>query len=218
MTSPSAYALLASLPAMPVDWRQEHLPVSEPRLEERLGLLPPASAELAITLGRLARDEAQGDDLAWLAALDDLTQRLAPGLGRQLALLIVDHRLLVAGVRRQNRGQEPPPAAGTWGRWLAMHWQEPGFGLGLRFPWLLELTALLQAGATGAAQELACQVLWQELDRLRPAHPFHLEAVLLYVVRWQVVAAWAGRDTAAGGERLAELVEATLGEYVHLFP
>ena len=46
---------------------------------------------------------------------------------------------------------------------------------------------------------------------------FTFEAVVLYLIRWEVVTRWIRRDAEAGQQRFAQLVSESMGAYADMF-
>ena len=43
------------------------------------------------------------------------------------------------------------------------------------------------------------------------------EAVVLYLIRWEIVFRWTSRDAAAGQEKFERLVAEAMGQYASMF-
>jgi hypothetical protein len=48
-------------------------------------------------------------------------------------------------------------------------------------------------------------------------YQFSFEAVLLYLIRWEIVYRWTRRDAAVGQEKFERLVNEAMGEYANMF-
>ncbi|MBS1202674.1 MAG: hypothetical protein H6R22_1183, partial [Chromatiaceae bacterium] len=110
----------------------------------------------------------------------------------------MEMRTLLAAQRWRRWGEARPPGAGWgYGRWVAQierYWQEPGFRLERVFPWVTESERLLRADDSLGLERLNLSVNWAHLDRMSEGHWFDFEAVVLYVLRWDLIARWTGQD------------------------
>ena len=60
------------------------------------------------------------------------------------------------------------------------------------------------------------------IDQAHPfelAHPMHFtfEAVVLYLIRWEILYRWTRRDAAAGQQKFDQLVAEAMGEYAEMW-
>ncbi len=131
-------------------------------------------------------------------------------------------RTLVAGLRRRHRGETTPPATNDWGygRWLermTRYWQEPGLRLERVFPWVFEADRLLSNGNPLATERLILRETWRHLDRIGEDHYFDFDAVVIYVMRWDLVDRWTRYHGEKALHRFHGLVEQGLAGYGSLF-
>lgn len=213
------YAMLVtSLPHMATLFGAEQTPISRLRLDQRLRLLEPDdAARLALIEDLVAWDrmplgstdaEVVEEAIRTLDALDD--DFLGEVVGWRLEL-----RTIIAALRRRRLGLEPPDPDRTWGfgrhvSFIGRHWTEPGFGLGGALPWIGEAAELLSTGQTVALERLLLGLAWDHLGRLGADHHFDFEAVVVYVLRWQLVARWTAHAAAAATQRFERLVDDAL--------
>ena len=69
-----------------------------------------------------------------------------------------------------------------------------------------EARALLVAGASVELERLLLDVVWRDLERRSEGHEFDFEAVLLYCLRWEVIARWTRYTSEAATTRFDHLV------------
>lgn len=223
MSGPDAYVMLvSSLPSSERLFVAKQPPLSRLRLERRLSVLTPDDAEI------LARIEAL---LSWSAydrqsALSTLTARaksllndLTQSTLRAIVAERMDLRTAVAALRMRHGGASAPSAPWGFGKWtnhIATHWSDPVFGLGKSMPWLQEAGKLLEKGDPLALQRHLLDVTFRQLQRHSARHNFDFEAVVIYVLKWNIFDRWSKADSAAAAQRFSELSEEALKNFPQL--
>ena len=234
MSDPNAYTMLmASLPLHGALFAAKQTPLSRLKLERRLRVLTPEDRESL----RLVEDLLRWDRLSMALSEAEFVARARKTMAlienETLRGIIRDRlelRTCVAALRRRRRGEGPPRPGtsrdGAWGysRWLghiARNWREPAFRLEGVFPWLREAERLLRQGDARHLERLLLEQVWINLGRAANDHLFDFEAVVIYVLRWNVIERWTTHDGEAAKVRFAALVDAvlmdaTLGEHARL--
>ncbi len=209
--------LLTSLPYHGPLFGAKQTPLSRIRLDQRLKLLEPEDAGCLRTLMRIldwTRQDPDRADAEAMAEAAPLVASIAHPFVRDLATWRLEYRTLIAALRRRQRG-EPLPSDEHWGfgRWrgrIRRNWTEPAFRLEGAFPWLPEAARLSAAGDALGLERLLLGVVWSHLDRISDGHPFDFEAVVIYVLRWDLIARWTSYEADAAERRFDELVAAGL--------
>ena len=221
MGDPNQYTMLmASLPYHGALFAAKRTPINRIKLDARLRVLAPEHRRILdliedtllwyrLPLG-LEEAEILARDRKAMAEIESETLR-------QVIRDRLELRTCMAALRRRFAGEAAAPAGRDWGygRWLnhiARNWSEPGFRLEGAFPWLREADRLLRDGDTLGLERLVLAALWQSLGRHTAAHEFDFEAVVIYVLRWNVIDRWTRYDSAAAVRRFTGLVESALGE------
>jgi hypothetical protein len=211
--------LVASLPALPRHFEVDRDPITRPRLQERLKLLPP---EDAAVLRRLI------DFLAWDRQPLDRTdeevvghyEALTPTIGNRLIRNLIDDRVelrtIVSGLRRRRAQLPPPVGIDPWATHVRRNWNHPEFHLQTRHPWIGPFQQLVDAGDVKEAERLLFSVSWERWSRLAAGYHFSFETVVLYLARWEIIDRWTSRDAARGRQRFEQLIVETLGEHGRL--
>lgn len=225
MSDPNAYVMLmSSLPSPEALFLAKQPPLSRLKLDQRLRVLEPEDAE---TL-RLVEDALQWDRLPISMTEEEVVARVRralSGIENETLQQIIHDRLelrtVVAALRRRRRGEGPPAPGTCWGvgRWvghIARNWTEATFRLDRVFPWLREADKLMKAGDTVALERLLLQQAWKKLVRLAGEHEFDFEAVVIYVLKWNIVDRWGRYNGEAAMKRFEDLVDASLGDYAAL--
>ena len=204
--------LLTSLPHLGPLFETRQTPISKPALDRRLRALEPADRAVlervtgVLTWSRLGLDEPD-------ARLVDRAEAVLRQIEHPtLRAAIVDRlelRTAVAALRARRQGR-PRPATPTWGfgrtaRIATRRWDEPHLGLERLQRWLPEARTLLEAGDARGLERLILGIVWRRLGRLAREHAFDLEAVVLYVLSWQIQDRWTRQDRAAATARFRTL-------------
>ncbi len=225
MSDPDAYVMLiASLPSPEALFFEKQPPLSRHKLERRLRVLAPEDAEAL----RLVEDALDWRQLPITMSEQDVIDRGRAGLARlrnptlrSIVRRRLEIRTCVAALRRRARGEEPPPPGTPWGfgRWvghIARNWSEPGFRLDGAFPWVRQADGLMRQGDTIALKRLLLQQAYKDLQRQTGEHLFDLEAVVIYVLKYNIVDRWGRYNAEAAARRFEDLTLAGLGAYANL--
>lgn len=221
-TAPRYTVLMASLPPLGGLFEARSPAISLLKLQSRLTLLHPDDRHtldlMAGFLSQAVRDDeslAGPIDARLLQSARGFFAEVANPTLRQLVAHRLDLRTILAALRRRHRGESEPPTGQAWGfgPWVASierRWKEPAFGLEAVFPWIPEVSRLLEAGDLVALERSLFAVIWKDLDRLGFGHRFDFEAVVIYLARWALVDRWSHYDAGAAVERFDALVNAAL--------
>jgi hypothetical protein len=210
--------LINSLPDHGPLFRATVTPLSRINLRQRLTLLEPPDAHTLSQVADLLDWNRHGIERSD-ADIVESARAVLPSLGSEFVRDLVEWRLqlrsLIAALRRRRNGEEVPGPKVPWGygRWLPSirrHWHEPHFGLERVFPWLPEAREYVDNGNALALERLLLATTWTYLERLSEGHEFDFEAVLIYVMRWDLVARWICYQKKRGTERFDEMVEDAL--------
>ncbi len=212
--------LISSLPHMPPHFDVERLPITWPRLQERLKLLTEEDARVLDRLANFLTWDCQPLDRTddeVIAEYDRLMGILQNPLVVKLVNQRMNVRTIVSAIRRRRDGAGPPPGVGDLVEPIRRNWQQPSFQLQLRYPWIEEFTTLMLAGEAVQAERLLFEITWKTWCQMAAEEfSFSFESVLLYVARWSIIDRWTSRDARAGRARFDQLIEETLGEYANL--
>ncbi len=220
MTDSHRYAMLMNtLPYHGSLFAAKQTPLSRLRLQQRLRLLEPEDATRLATVSQLldwTHQEQARSDIEIMAWARDQVAEIDNAFARDLVVWRLELRTLIAALRRRHHG-EPSPHNNRWGfgRWLGQirrNWSEPGFRLEGVFPWLAEAERHIVANDALALERLLLGVVWSHLERISDGHYFDFEAVVIYLMRWDLIARWTSHDGDEAERRFAELVDAALAD------
>jgi len=207
--------LISSLPYHESLFGARRTPLSRIRLRQRQHLLDEADLACLRVVADLLDWSHQGmerRDEEITARARAVLPTLENAFARDLVAWRLELRTVSAALRRRHRGQAAPSADDSWGygRWLGhigRHWSEPQFRLERVYPWLSEARTLLEAGDTLGMERLLLNANWEHLDRVAVGHEFDFEAVLIYSLRWDLVARWTGYRADEAAVRFEEMLE-----------
>lgn len=214
------YTLLASLPAMPADYRQPHVPISRPRLENRLSMLDDESLAFVDRLfSLLAFDTSAAEqcDPKRQALYTRIVQAMPDQAIQELVDLLIDATDIAAALRARLQKKEPPAMLGRYSDHIKRHWRHPQFNLGLRFSWINTVGQLLKNERVVQAETVLYQALWQQLRRHGGRHHFSLPALITYLIQWHLIGRWSMREEKAGTKRFTSLLDEAMNGYDTLF-
>jgi hypothetical protein len=217
--------LITSLPFHGPLFGARHTPLSRLRLEQRLRVLDPADDRCLRRLTEILdfiHHSMTLTDADLVRRTRALEAELPSEMLRGLLRFRMEMRTLLAAQRRRRRGETAPPREPGWGygRWVGQierNWLEPGFRLERVFPWVGEAERLLRSDDSLGLERLKLAVTWAHLDRMAEGHWFDFEAVVIYVLRWDLIARWTGQDGEAALARFDDLTVAGLGHQADLF-
>lgn len=200
-------------------------PLSRLKLESRLKVLTEHHAEqLELVTGTVHWKWLQEmtSDEETVALANRNLERIELPLLQDIVRQRLELRTVIAALRRRKRGDEAPRPSekSGFGRWLPQisnHWSDPHFRLERAFPWLPQANRLLEAGDSLALERLLLSTLWDQLGRAAQTHYFDFEAVVIYVLRWDLIARWTSYNARDAAQRFAGLIDDGLGDAVKLF-
>jgi len=124
-------------------------------------------------------------------------------------------RTIIAAIRRRKLNltiteQQDSFGFGEVSAVIKKNWQVDDFSLAYRFPWIKEANQLFNNNETLALEKLLLNLSWQHYERLSQGHYFDFEAVIIYVLRWNIINRWAQNDEKKAMQQFELLVEQAL--------
>lgn len=222
MGSNRYYTLVGSLPALPRHFAEaERVPVSRVRLDELLKMLDDQDQQVVKRMGDFLLWDRQSLDLTdqdVCRQYDLLMAETSNLFARRIIEQVMNQRTIVASLRRRRLGQGPPPGVGPWLKHIEQHWKQPDFGFASRMPWVTQVAERLASDTPLDVERLLFDTAWKSASQLAmEVDAFSFEAVLLYLLRWEFVYRWVGRNAQLGQERFQELVTQSMGPYATLY-
>jgi hypothetical protein len=215
------YTLIGSLPALPSHFEDaERVPISSRGLDERLKMLDPDAAEVIKQLGDFLlwdRQPLDRTDDEFCRHYERIVASVNHRFVRDIVEEVMTRRTILSGLRRRRLGWGPPTGVAWVARHITQHWAHPDFRLAARFPWIVEMDAQLCGDSPFELERMGLQIAWTYVKRLADQYQFSFEAVLLYLIRWEIVYRWTRRDAQAGQEKFEQLAAEAMGEFANMF-
>ncbi|MGK7874217.1 MAG: hypothetical protein AB4426_13155 [Xenococcaceae cyanobacterium] len=217
--------LMASLPPLGQLFAAKQTPISRLKLESRLKMLSEEDTALLRQIEELVHWShlpTDRTDVQIVASAKRFFQEVRIPLLREAVESRLELHTVVAALRRRKRGESAPSPEEPWGygRWVShieSHWTEPTFRLEGAFPWVLEANRLLNANESVALERLLFGVVWDKLGRMGEGHYFDFEAVVIYVLRWNLVDRWSRYEGETAVKRFTELVDSGIEKFTNVF-
>jgi len=216
--------LMASLPSPGALFLAKRPPLSRLKLERRLRVLKPEDARAL----KLTEQALQWGEIPITMTDEEIVTRAKKAvreIQNETVCLMIRNRLeirtcMVALRRRHSGGQAPGPGTvwgfGRWTAHIARNWNEGTFRLDKVFPWLRQADKLLKDGDTLPLQRLVLEQAWTSVNRLKGQHQYDFEAVVAYVIKWNIVDRWGRYNNEEAAKRFEQLTEAALGDHANL--
>lgn len=223
MTDPDAYiALVTSLPNPERLFLAKQPPISRLRLDRRLRALETEHrallAEIEAVMNWKSYGMGDNDQLIRLR-VKPLLAELETETLRAIVLQRMDLRATIAALRLRRDGKAAP--AITWAqcrltRHIVANWSDPTFKLDSRLPWIRDVAQLLEKKAPQDLERYILDVTYRQLKRHGANHHFDFEAVVIYVLKWNIFDRWARSDARAAADRFETLTQEALGDFAEL--
>tara|TARA_R110002072_G_scaffold99983_2_gene219955 strand:- start:4296 stop:4967 length:672 start_codon:yes stop_codon:yes gene_type:complete len=122
----------------------------------------------------------------------------------------MDIRSIISAMRRRKEGQSAPKGI-LWGYGNYIHhisnnWASPCFKLEHRYPFLPEIKKHLQVSKSYDLERCLLTAIWHFYSTRQPTEPYGFSAVVLYLMKWDLIDRWRQYDTEIGAERFSQLV------------
>ncbi|MEJ2456511.1 MAG: DUF2764 family protein [Candidatus Thiodiazotropha sp.] len=216
--------LITSLPYHGPLFGAHQTPLSRLRLSHRLRILDEADARALQDLSAVLEWIHQSMSVTnaeLIVRARRFEESWGEGFLTEIMRFRMELRTLYTALRRRRRGETSAPnepwGFGRWVRHIERYWNEPGFRLQQVYPWVNEAERLIEARDSLSLERLLLGIVWDYLTRISVGHEFDFEAVVIYVLRWDLIARWSSYDGARAVERFDRLVDSGLGRYRYLF-
>jgi hypothetical protein len=213
--------LMTSLPRHPIDlFTTKHRTISYYQLNNRLSLLDKQDAfdltaiEDILFWSKMSSATDAEVVQAYFSTLLILNNRFL----KQIVKWRLEQRTLIAAMRQRMLGYPAPEkgvlqGVGHWLPHLKNNWQQADFGISRMLPWISTANELLVKNQTLELEKFLLNQVWQHYVALEQNHCFDFEAVVLYVLRWDIINRWIHYDEQVARLRFDELVEDGLGKF-----
>lgn len=219
--STTYYTLIGSLPTLPRHFEAaERVPISRLKLDERLKMLQPHDAELIEELADFfawERQPLERTDHDVVAHFNRIMATVDSPFVQDLIRHILTVRTIIAALRCRRLERNPPRGIEPVSGQISRAWNEPDFRLAAAHPWIADVDAQLNGDRPFDLDRKRLDIVWRHAKRLSEQYQFTFEAVVLYLIRWEVVYRWTRRNAAAGEEKFQQLVTQAMGRYATMF-
>ena len=215
------YTLIGSLPALPRSFEQlDRVPISPLKLDERLKMLEPHDARVIDEMSNFLvweRQPLEQTDEAILRRYDKFNREVDNRFARELISHTMAIRTIFAALRCRRLQLAPPQGVAPIAAQIAKNWNHADFRLGAQYPWVIEVDRQLNGDAPFDLERMRIELAWRRLHRLAEEHYFSFDAVVLYLMRWELVYRWTQRDADVGQRKFEQLVTDAMGEFANMF-
>ncbi len=220
--SNSYHMLISSLPALPLRFDVERLPITFERLQGRLRMLEPEDAEeieRMLAVLRWGNQFEEPSDVAVVQRYEALMHDITHPLVRDILAHGMDVRMIAVALRCRRRGLAlPTVGVGQWFDHIRLNFNQPDFKLGRVFPWIPEAERLLAQGdVLTLYRQYVLGATWTYLKKRAEDYYFSFEAVVLYIARWDIIRHWQQLQAERGRAIFETLVTEALGAYANIY-
>ena len=213
--------LMTSLPAHPPSlFSANQTPISKIRLEKHLTLLDERDAkDLSLIEELLFWSQVnEATDQFIIYKSKEVLNKVQDEFLRGVILWRLELRTLLSALRMHHAGIKQPKknTFNGVGRWLGdieRNWDKNDFGLGHRVSWILPAQQMLSQHRTYELEKLLLGVVWQYYANECNQHYFDFPAVVIYVLRWDVIYRWTLYRADEAVRRFDKLVDDGLQDF-----
>ncbi len=210
--------LMASLPPHNRNlFNTKQTPISQIQLNKRLQWLEPQDAD----------DLAKIEGLLHWSKLTECTDRhfieksneILAGISNLFLINVIVWRLevrtIISALRKQHQGIKVAPEKdllgfGKWPFFIGKNWQQEDFAIGRQLPWIKKARQLIASNNSLELEKMLLEMVWLHYERQGNGHYFDFEAVIIYVLRWDVINRWSKYNKQQGKERFAAIMDSKL--------
>jgi hypothetical protein len=215
--------LISSLPSSEALFRVKQPPLSKIRLDQRLKMLSDEDLQLL----KLVESTLKWDELSITTSEQEIIEygrKTINQINNESLISLIEERLelrtIVAALRLKHR-KVSPPSPREWGisRWtkhIIQNWAEPDFRLSGAYPWISEAKKFIDDEDPLGFERFILIQAYRSLRRHGQRHTFNLEAVVIYVLKWDVFDRWARNNAEEALQRFDSLTSSGLGIHENL--
>ena len=216
--------LIASLPSPDGLFKSKVPPLSRLKLEKRLAMLSPQHRAML----RLVENMLDWRLMSSSTPQSELILRrkkVFSGIKNRTLRRLIQERLeirtFILALRMRELGKSAP-SDGNWGfgRWqkhIVRHWLEPAFQLSNVFDWALKAEWLIREKKSFELEKLLLEISFRQLHRHSGNHQFDFEAVVIYVMKWNIVNRSTVYNSHVAESRFKHLMDELLPDPTTLF-
>jgi len=207
--------LMCSLPVHPSKlFSNQQTAISGIQLDKRLALLDAQDAKDLLCIEELlfwSQISDATDEFIIKKSLE-IIDSIHDGFLRNVLTWRLELRTLLCALRLRCAGLGQPPknsfvGIGRWLSYIESNWDKPDFGLGFRAPWLNTANQLLIENRSFELEKLLMEITWKYYATESNQHFFDFPAVVIYVLRWDIINRWTLYHADLAVKHFDELVE-----------
>ena len=213
--------LMSSLPPHPMSlWDLKNKPVSRLHLERRLAQLNEHDRQQLVEIESIlhwAKMSSGNSDALISAEAQRVIQSIDSPLLKNVITWRLELRTIIAAIRRRKLGTGAPAKNEHWGYGSVVplifkNWQVDDFSLNYRFAWVKKANTFFASEQSVELEKLLLNLSWQHYENMGRSHYFDFTAVVIYVLRWNIVNRWAQCDQEIAMRQFDELVNNGLAQ------
>ncbi len=213
------YMLITSLPRHSRQYKIKQTPISRIQLEKRLKLLTESERNILNNLINCLWDSWFDPKLSFQATMTKSKTLLALNMPfiNELIHWFFDIRSLFVALRLRKTESQPPTNpqeywSSQWNTRLIKNWDRPDFGLKSLYPWLLAVSSIRDITGQAFVEDTLLTLIWKHLDSIEARHFYDFEALIIYLMRWNIVNYWSQFNEKIASDRIHELADKILAE------
>lgn len=215
------YMLLTSLPHLKKFDQLDRVPITREALLQRLSMLEPDDMLIALKaadfLSWIRQPVARSNKEMAMNYKELVQQIFGHQTLKEIFELPVNIRTLMAALRHKMKNASVTKLGENWGvgplvRNIEHHWNDAAFNLAYVYPWILEADAYLKSGESLKLEYLLMNLMWNTLDRHMAKNYFGFEAVLAYLLKWDIIQQWTAYNKQSAKIRFEQLVDGVIND------
>lgn len=211
------YTLLTSLPKHGRQFKIKEPIISRIQLENRLTLLPEKEKNILFEIENVVWSSWIYQSLSFNET--DIRAKKLFTLGNVFLNEMIEWyfniRSILAALRLRNKQFSPPTEKfmhGPLNRRLINGWDKLDFGLEHLYPWILGVNQKIADNDIAGIENIVLFQLWRHLAIIEDRHYFDFEALIIYILRWNIVNYWSQFNETIAMQRISELADRLLNE------
>ena len=211
--------LIASLPSPDGLFKAKIPPLSRLKLEKRLLMLTPEHRHLLHLVESMLDWRLMSSSTNKAELISRYKKVFLAITNRTLRRLIQERleiRTLILAMRIRQLGLSAPDednwGFGRWQRHIVRHWDQPAFNLQGVFNWAIRAENLLKQQQMFELEKLLLEESFRQLQRHSGNHQFDFEAVVIYVMKWNIVNRSTQYNSHVAGQRFETMMNSLLAD------
>lgn len=217
--------LISSLPPAGELFEADQTPISYVKLESRLkDMLEEEDLEKLYIISDLVawvRLPMEKSDIDIIESAEQFCANERNASLRKIVESFLDIHTVMSALRQRQLGLKEPPQGKTWGygSWIThieRNWRQPDFKLVGIFSWIPEARKLIESDSVLELEKLMLKVSWDMLGKIGNGHYFDFEAVVVYVLKWDIIKRWLRYDSKMALERFHDMTDTGIGDFAKM--